>query len=42
VDNNNAFSFHGSINNKLNYKEKEEKKKYEQKLRNKKVLILKI
>ena len=40
MDNNDAFSFHDRINNKLNYKEKEEKKKYEQKLRNKKVLIL--
>ena len=46
MDNNDAFSFHDSINKKLNYKEreeereKEEKKLYEEKLRNKKVLIL--
>ena len=41
-DNNDAFSFHDSINKKLNYKEKEkeEKKSYDDKLRNKKILIL--
>ena len=40
VDNNDAFSFHDSINKKLNYKEKEEKKLNDDKLRNKKILIL--
>ena len=38
-DNNDAISFHGSVNKKLNFMEKEEKI-YEEKIKNKKVLIL--
>ena len=38
-DNNDAFSFQGSVNKKLNFMEKEEKI-YEEKIKNKKILIL--